>query len=118
MKKYIILGLLMIVSLSVSARMYSVGEKIYVNVVQNDKRGDWSQANAKLFIVLYQSTDKSNSEKWIHLTESSAGSKVFAGTLPSDIRAWYDQAYMVREDRHPSQDDNYRGYRTRTIYPK
>ncbi|MBR2166707.1 MAG: hypothetical protein IJ915_09240, partial [Paludibacteraceae bacterium] len=96
--KYIVLGLLMSMSLSLSARMYTVGEKIYVNVNQSDKVGDWSQADAKLFIVLYQSTDKSNSKKWIHLTATGSGSKIFEGTLPSDIRPWYDEAYMVRED--------------------
>lgn len=96
--RYIVLGLLMSLSLSMSARMYTVGEKIYVNVNQSDNVGDWSQADAKLFIVLYQSTDKSNSKKWIHLTATGSGSKIFEGTLPSDIRSWYDEAYMVRED--------------------
>ena len=92
--RYIVLGLLLSTTLSVSARMYKAGEKVYINAVQSDGLGDWSQANAKLFLYFYQSTNTSNSE-WVALSRVGT-SNLFEGTL-NPYHPWYDRVSVIRK---------------------
>ena len=93
--KYILLLCTLLISaVRANARMYHSGEKIYVNAVQNDGLGDWSQANAKLFLYFYQSTGSSNSE-WVELSRVGT-SNVFEGTLVPN-NPWYDRVSVIRK---------------------
>ncbi len=95
--KYIVLGCLIGMALSVQARMYTVGEQVYVNVLQEGVAGnDWSKDNAKLFLYFFQSTNRSKNV-WLTLTPTEAGSKVYVGTMPSNIEPWYDRVSVVRK---------------------
>ena len=93
--RYILLGLLMSVALSVSARMYTSGEAIFVNVNQGDAIGDWSKDGANIYIYMFQSTNSSN-YLWITMSPLYTGSKVYKGTLPSNIEPWYDRLIVTR----------------------
>ncbi|MBQ6763584.1 MAG: hypothetical protein IJP45_00190, partial [Paludibacteraceae bacterium] len=90
----LILCALLCSAVRLSARMYQSGEKVYVNAVQNDGLGDWSQANAKLFLYFYQSTNSSNSE-WVELSRVGT-SNVFEGTLVPN-NPWYDRVSVIRK---------------------
>ena len=95
--RYIVLGLLMTLALNLSARMYEVGEQVYVNVLQSGVDGnDWSKDNAKLFLYFFQSTDNTKSV-WVPLSPIESGSKVYVGTMPSNIEPWYDLVSVVRK---------------------
>lgn len=95
--RYIVLGLLMTLALNLSARMYEVGEQVYVNVLQSGVDGnDWSKDNAKLFLYFFQSTDNTKS-MWVPLSPIESGSKVYVGTMPSNIEPWYDLVSVVRK---------------------
>lgn len=95
--RYIVLGLLMTFALSVSARMYEVGEQVYINVLQSGVDGnDWSKDDAKLFLYFFQSTDNTKSI-WVPLSPIESGSKVYVGTMPSGIEPWYDLVSVVRK---------------------
>ncbi|MBQ3672945.1 MAG: hypothetical protein II928_00550, partial [Paludibacteraceae bacterium] len=91
---FLILCALLCSAVRLSARMYQSGEKVYVNAVQNDGLGDWSQANAKLFLYFYQSTNSSNSE-WVELSRVGT-SNVFEGTLVPN-NPWYDRVSVIRK---------------------
>ncbi len=99
--KYIVLGLLMSMTLSVNARMYTAGEQVYLNSDQSDsEEGDqkfnWKNDNAKLFLYFFQSTNASNNE-WMTLNPTEPGSNVFVGTM-SGSNPWYDRVIVVRKD--------------------
>jgi len=103
--RYIVLGLLMSLALSVSARMYEVGEQVYVNVLQSGVDGnDWSKDNAKLFLYFFQSTDNTKS-MWVSLSPIESGSKVYVGTMPSNIEPWYDLVSVVRKSSTGTADN-------------
>ena len=99
--KYIVLGLLMSITLSVNARMYTAGEQVYLNSDQSasevsDQKFNWKNDNAKLFLYFFQSTNASNNE-WITLNPTEPGSNVFVGTM-SGSNPWYDRVIVVRKD--------------------
>ncbi|MBR2285772.1 MAG: hypothetical protein IJ900_04515 [Paludibacteraceae bacterium] len=99
--KYIVLGLLMSMTLSVNARMYTAGEQVYLNSDQSDsEEGDqkfnWKNDNAKLFLYFFQSTNASNNE-WMTMNPTEPGSNVFVGTM-SGSNPWYDRVIVVRKD--------------------
>ena len=99
--KYIVLGLLMSMTLSVNARMYTAGEQVYLNSDQSasevsDQKFNWKNDNAKLFLYFFQSTNASNNE-WITLNPTEPGSNVFVGTM-SGSNPWYDRVIVVRKD--------------------
>ena len=92
MKKYFVLGLLMSVALSMSAREYVKGEKVYVNVKQSDAVGDWSKDGAKVYFYLYQSWNSSGPTQWLEMTKVDG--YVYAGTFTQD--ALFDRVIVVR----------------------
>ena len=99
--KYIVLGLLMSMTLSVNARMYTAGEQVYLNSDQSasevsDQKFNWKNDNAKLFLYFFQSTNASNNE-WMTLNPTEPGSNVFVGTM-SGSNPWYDRVIVVRKD--------------------
>lgn len=99
--KYIVLGFLMSMTLSVNARMYTAGEQVYLNSDQSasevsDQKFNWKNDNAKLFLYFFQSTNASNNE-WITLNPTEPGSNVFVGTM-SGSNPWYDRVIVVRKD--------------------
>ena len=99
--KYIVLGLLMSITLSVNARMYTAGEQVYLNSDQSasevsDQKFNWKNDNAKLFLYFFQSTNASNNE-WMTLNPTEPGSNVFVGTM-SGSNPWYDRVIVVRKD--------------------
>lgn len=99
--KYIVLGLLMSMTLSVNARMYTAGEQVYLNSDQSDsevsdQKFNWKNDNAKLFLYFFQSTNASNNE-WMTLNPTESGSNVFVGTM-SGSNPWYDRVIVVRKD--------------------
>ena len=99
--KYIVLGLLMSMTLSVNARMYTAGEQVYLNSDQSaseegDQKFNWKNDNAKLFLYFFQSTNASNNE-WMTMNPTEPGSNVFVGTM-SGSNPWYDRVIVVRKD--------------------
>lgn len=98
--KYIVLGCLMSMSLSLSARMYKAGETVYINSDQNsssesDQKFNWKDANAKLFLYFFQSTSTGNYE-WVTMTATESGSNVFVGSI-NGAHPWYDRVIVVRK---------------------
>ena len=91
---YVCIGIFLACTLTAYGRMYTTGEKVYINAVQNDGLGDWSQADAKLFLYFFQSTNHSNSE-WVALSRVGT-SDVFEGTVTS-YHAWYDRVSVIRK---------------------
>ncbi len=85
--KYIVLGLLVSLTLSMQARSFVAGEEIYVNMQQDF---DWSTANAKLYLYLFNA----NSNMWLDLTQENG--KLYKGTFSSNCS--YDQAIVVRKN--------------------
>lgn len=99
--RYIVLGLLMTFALSVSARMYTAGEQVYINSDQSSssetsQQFNWKDANAKLFLYFFQSTNAGNYE-WVTMQAVELGSNVFVGTM-SGNHPWYDRVIVVRKD--------------------
>ena len=95
--KYIVLGIVLSLSLSLSARMYVAGESIFLDPKMKDEIGNWSKDGAKLYLYFFQSTDVSHYE-WVSLSPidaSSTGKKVFAGTM-SAYHSWYDKVIVIR----------------------
>ena len=94
--KYIVLlCALLSQAVHIDARMINAGEKVYINSYQSDGVGDWSQANAKLFLYFFQSTSPSNCE-WVELSRVETGSKYFVGTITPNY-SWYDYVIVVRK---------------------
>ena len=99
--KYIVLScVLLCVAVHVDARMIAAGEKVFINASQSDGVGDWSQANAKLFLYFFQSTSPSNSE-WVELSRVEEGSNYFVGTLVP-YHLWYDRVSVIRKSESGS----------------
>ena len=99
--KYIVLScVLLCVAVHVDARMIASGEKVFINASQSDGVGDWSQANAKLFLYFFQSTSPSNSE-WVELSRVEEGSNYFVGTLVP-YHLWYDRVSVIRKSESGS----------------
>jgi len=76
--KYIVLGLLMGVTLSLSARTYKAGESIYINTDQSasevsGQKFNWKNDGAKLFLYFFQSTATGNNE-WVTMSATESGS--------------------------------------------
>ena len=86
--RYIVLGCLMSLALSVQARVYVAGEKVYVNVNQSF---NWADADAKLFLYFFQSWDSGT--RWLEMTQEQGD--VYAVTMPVD--AMYDRVIVVRK---------------------
>ena len=89
MKRLIVLSLSVILTLSTYARVYSAGEKVYVNVQQDF---NWSDASAKLYLYFFQSWDTDT--KWMELTHLSGNLYV----MTWDADAVYDRVIVVRKD--------------------
>lgn len=85
--KYIVLGLLVSLTLSIQARSFVAGEELYVNMQQDF---DWTTANAKLYLYLFNSTGN----MWLDLTQENG--KLYKGTFSSNCS--YDQAIVVRKN--------------------
>ena len=85
--RYIVLGLLMSMALSVNARTFVAGENIYVNAQQDF---DWSQDGAKLYLYLFNS----NGNMWLDLTQENG--KLYKGTFAANCS--YAQAIVVRKN--------------------
>ncbi len=98
---YIVLGLLMSLSLSLSARTYKAGESIYINTDQSSSQEsgqqfNWKNDGAKLFLYFFQSTATGNNE-WVTMSATESGSNVYSGTM-SGTHPWYDRVIVVRKD--------------------
>ena len=85
--KYIVLGLLVSLTLSIQARSFVAGEELYVNMQQDF---DWTTDNAKLYLYLFNSTGN----MWLDLTQENG--KLYKGTFSSNCS--YDQAIVVRKN--------------------
>lgn len=99
--KYIISGLLMSLSLSLSARTYKAGESIYINTDQSSSQEsgqqfNWKNDGAKLFLYFFQSTASGNNE-WVTMSATESGSNVYGGTM-SGSHPWYDRVIVVRKE--------------------
>lgn len=99
--RYIVLGLLMSLSLSLSARTYKAGEYIYINTDQSSSQEsgqqfNWKNDGAKLFLYFFQSTNTGNNE-WVTMSATESGSNVYSGTM-SGSHPWYDRVIVVRKD--------------------
>lgn len=99
--RYIVLGLLMSLSLSLSARTYKAGESIYINTDQSSSQEsgqqfNWKNDGAKLFLYFFQSTATGNNE-WVTMSATESGSNVYGGTM-SGTHPWYDRVIVVRKD--------------------
>lgn len=99
--RYIVLGLLMSLSLSLSARTYKAGESIYINTDQSSSQEsgqqfNWKNDGAKLFLYFFQSTATGNNE-WVTMSATESGSNVYSGTM-SGSHPWYDRVIVVRKD--------------------
>ena len=93
--KYIVLSLLLICSLTASARTYVAGEKVYVNTDQSSNGSfNWSTGSANMFLYFYQSSTSGNNE-WISLSRVGS-SDVFEGTMTNNT--WYDRVIVVRKN--------------------
>ena len=97
--RYIVLGILLSATLSLSARIYTTGEDIYVNVKQSDAVGDWSKDGAKIFFYLWQSTS-TTTNLWLEAShvpgENESIVKAYKVTIPSTAATWYDRVIIVR----------------------
>ena len=97
--RYIVLGILLSAALSLSARIYTTGEDIYVNVKQSDAVGDWSKDGAKIFFYLWQSTS-TTTNLWLEASHVPGGNesivKAYKVTIPSTAAGWYDRVIIVR----------------------
>ncbi len=87
--RYLSVALLMLMSVSLSARTYVQGEKIYVNVNQSF---DWSVDEARLFLYFWQSWDNAN--QWMSLTQCEGS--IYEGTWTADIP--FDRVIVVRKN--------------------
>lgn len=85
--KYIVLGLLMSMAVGVSARNFVQGEEIYVNAQQDF---DWSTANAKLYLYLFNSTGNT----WLDLTQED--NKIYKAVFPTSCS--YSTVIVVRKN--------------------
>ena len=99
--KYIVSGLLMGLSLSLSARTYKAGESIYINTDQSasevsGQKFNWKNDGAKLFLYFFQSTASGNNE-WVTMSATESGSNVYGGTM-SGSHPWYDRVIVVRKE--------------------
>lgn len=99
--KYIVSGLLMSLSLSLSARTYKAGESIYINTDQSasevsEQKFNWKNDGAKLFLYFFQSTATGNNE-WVAMSATESGSNVYGGTM-SGSHPWYDRVIVVRKE--------------------
>lgn len=99
--KYIVSGLLMGLSLSLSARTYKAGESIYINTDQSvsevsGQKFNWKNDGAKLFLYFFQSTATGNNE-WVTMSATESGSNVYGGTM-SGSHPWYDRVIVVRKE--------------------
>ena len=97
--RIIALSLFMSVALSISARTYSAGEKVYVNSDQSSSEAsgqnfNWANDNAKLFLYFFQSWQGGNDTQWMQLTKEDGNvySATWGGT------AYYDRVIVVRKD--------------------
>ena len=86
--KYIILGVVLTLSMSINARTFFQGEQIYVNAQQNDAIGDWSKGGAKLYLYLFD--DPRN--EWIELHQENG--KIYSATFTKQCS--YNYAIVVR----------------------
>ena len=99
--RYIVSGLLMSLSLSLSARTYKAGESIYINTDQSaseesGQQFNWKNDGAKLFLYFFQSTATGNNE-WVTMSATESGSNIYGGTI-SGSHPWYDRVIVVRKD--------------------
>ena len=92
--RYIVLGLLMSLALSVSARTFRTGEELYVNMQQSF---DWTSDGAVLYLYLF---DNNGHDTWINLTQEN--DKIYKGTVSSQNN--YTTAIVVRKNpSNPAQ---------------
>jgi len=99
--RLIVLSICMTAALSLSARMYEAGEMVYINSDQSsssetDQKYNWKDADAKLFLYFYQSSNDLNNE-WVTLTPIESGSNIFGGPINGN-HPWYDRVIVVRKD--------------------
>lgn len=85
--RYIALGLLVSISLTINARNFLKGEEIYVNAQQDF---DWSTANAKLYLYLFNSTGN----MWLDLNLEDG--HIYKAVFSSACS--YNQVIVVRKN--------------------
>lgn len=88
--KYIVLALLMSATLSLSARDFVQGDRIYVQPIQSDAIGDWGKDGANLFLYLFGG---SSGTSWLKLNLSVGG--VYAATFTANCN--YNKVIVVRK---------------------
>ncbi|MBQ7631574.1 MAG: hypothetical protein IJS82_02305 [Paludibacteraceae bacterium] len=92
--RMMILMLLAGVTLSLNARTFYQGEKLYLNADQtfHDGEFDWSTANANLFLYVYGGSSYAT---WLSFSPTESGSKIYEGTFAS--QGEYTNAIIVRK---------------------
>ena len=88
--RYIVLLLMASLALSLNARDFVKGERIYVQPLQSDAIGDWGKDGANLFLYLFGG---SSGESWIKLNLHVGG--VYAGTFTTNCN--YSKVIVVRK---------------------
>ena len=88
--RYIVLALLMSAALSLSARDFIQGDRIYVQPIQSDAIGNWGKDGANLFLYLFGG---SSGASWLKLNFSAGG--VYAATFTANVN--YNKVIVVRK---------------------
>ena len=101
--KYIVsLAAVCMLAMSVSARTFEPGEKIYVNTDQTIREGggniNWTDANAKLFLCIFKYGG--SNLKWVTLSEENG--KIYGGEIPAGD---YDIFIVVRKEPSGTPDN-------------
>ena len=96
MKRFIIIGLLMSLVLSLSARTFEKGEVMYINVNQHfdedaAKHLDWSKDGAVLYLYVFYG---GSSSKWLSMTQVDGA--LYQVTF--DAQEAYTQCIVVRKN--------------------
>ena len=92
-KRYIVLAALFtFIAMSVQARMFEQGEKIYVNADQTFHDGcfNWANDNAKISLYLWKKS-VTGSEQWVTLSVETGA--LFSGDVPAGD---FDRCIIVR----------------------
>ena len=95
--RYILtLAVVSLLSVSVSARQFEQGEKIYVNSDQSFHDGsgnyNWAKDNAKLYLYIFKKEGSSESnQKWVTLSKEEGNT--YGGEIPSGE---YNKCIVVR----------------------
>lgn len=102
--KYIVsLAAVCLLAMSVSARTFEQGEKIYVNTDQTIREGggkfNWKDANANLFLYIWKG--ENSNVQWVPLAAENGN--IYSGVVP--VAADYEKCIVVRKNSSDSNKD-------------